>query len=214
MQCSDRLYTPTSYRTMPQCNKPRQRWRCWNRTHGGVINGGVSPKLLERNTIDQICATLAGFARNLPNMWATKGNVNPLCLPNLRKFARNLRPPLLRYLLFLSDWVSATVRAPRCRKVRAEAARRLSAGHGWLLRALRSFPMHSARLQPTAPQRLTGVPLASGALSVFGFCGFLRKFCGILRNFAEFCGILRIVAEFCGLFAEFCGMLRNFADKH
>ena len=58
-------------------------------------------------------------------------------------------------------------------------------------------------------QRLTGVPLASGALSVFGFCGCLRKFCGILRilriclgNFADFCGILwiclRNVAEFRG----------------
>ena len=63
-----------------------------------------------------------------------------------------------------------------------------------------------------ACQRLTGVPLASGALSVFGVCGFLRKFCGILRVFAEFCGFP--FAECCGIFAEFRGMLRNFADKH
>ena len=54
-------------------------------------------------------------------------------------------------------------------------------------------------------QRLTGVPLASGALSVFGFCGFLRKFCGILRMFVELCGF---VSECYGIFAEFCGFLR------
>ena len=53
-----------------------------------------------------------------------------------------------------------------------------------------------------AIQRLTGVPLASGALRVFGFCGFLRKFCGMLR----------IVADVCGILAEFCRISRNFAE--
>ena len=63
---------------------------------------------------------------------------------------------------------------------------------------------------PTHPfQRLTGVPLASGALSVFGFCGFLRKFCGILRIFAEFYRLLLIFAELLRKFAE---LSRNFAE--
>ena len=60
---------------------------------------------------------------------------------------------------------------------------------------------------PKLPQRLTGVPLASVALSVFGFCGFLRKFCGTLRIFSNFCGFF---ADFCGIFAEFRGILRIF----
>ena len=78
--------------------------QAWNRTNGGVINGGASPTIImERNNIGQTCAKFAGFARNLPNLLVTNRGANPLRLPNVRKFARNLRPPLLRYLLFLSE---------------------------------------------------------------------------------------------------------------
>ena len=47
----------------------------WNRTNGGVTNGGVSPKHAERNKIGRICAKLAGFARNWPNLLVITGGV-------------------------------------------------------------------------------------------------------------------------------------------
>ena len=67
----------------------------------------------------------------------------------------------------------------------------------------------SSKIVEISSQRLTGLPLASGALSVFGFCGFLRKFCFFrnLRIFAEFCGFF---SEFCGFFAEFRGFFAEF----
>ena len=72
----------------------------WNGTNGGEINGGVSQKNAATCKIGRICAKLAGFARNLREICA---NLRNLFLQTLRKFARNLRPRLLRYRLLLSE---------------------------------------------------------------------------------------------------------------
>ena len=66
----------------------------WNRTNGGVINGGVSPTIAERNKIDQICAKFAGFARKFTKFVGKKRGVNPLCLPNLREIYQICYGPL------------------------------------------------------------------------------------------------------------------------
>ena len=130
---------------------------------------------------------LPNFARNLPDLRKICGESAKSFLQKLRNVARNLRPRLLRYRLFLSDPETSPDHRKQVRRA-LDADRR-----------------------PESDQRLTlGVPLASGALSVVGFCGFLRKFCGILRMFAEFCGFLLIFADFCGLFAEFCGIFAEF----
>ena len=62
----------------------------WNRTNGGVMSGGASPKNTERNNICRICAKFTGFARNLPNLLAIKGprGCSPLRLPKLHKLGR------------------------------------------------------------------------------------------------------------------------------
>ena len=84
----------------------------WNGTDGGVINGGVSQKNAERFKIGRICAKLAGFARNVRKSCANLRKFANLLLQSLRKFARNLRPRLLRYRLFLSEPVPQAMRFP------------------------------------------------------------------------------------------------------
>ena len=71
----------------------------WKRTNGGVIDGGASPDIVERNNIDQIRATFCPDLHNIGQIcWLQKGaQIHCACLPELRKFARNLRPPLLQY---------------------------------------------------------------------------------------------------------------------
>ena len=148
-------------------------------------------------------AKLAEFARHWPDLRETCATFAQTCeivfATLTRNFARDLRPRLLRYRLFLSEPHFSAVLGnwgPRPRQKERSL---------WHLR-----DSH-------------GVPLASGALSVFGFCGFLRNFWIILRIFSEFCGCLRMfadclrkIAEFsrifadllrnvCGNFAEFCG---------
>ena len=85
----------------------------WNGTDGGVINGGVSQKNAETCKFGRICAKLAGFARNLRDICANLRKIANLFLQNLRKFARNLRPRLLRYRLFQSDLQAAPPGAAR-----------------------------------------------------------------------------------------------------
>ena len=48
-------------------------------------------------------ATFAEFARNWPDLREICANVRTCVAKSTRKFARNLRPRLLRYRLFLSD---------------------------------------------------------------------------------------------------------------
>ena len=42
-----------------------------------IINGGVSPKNVERNNIGRVCAKLAGLARNRTNLLVIKRVVSP-----------------------------------------------------------------------------------------------------------------------------------------
>ena len=62
------------------------------------------PNLSQTNAetykIGRICAKFAGFARTLREICAKFAK---LFLQQLRNFARNLRPRLLRYRLFLSE---------------------------------------------------------------------------------------------------------------
>ena len=43
------------------------------RNKRGCDKRGCKSKIVERNKLDQICAKLAGFARNLPNVLVIKG---------------------------------------------------------------------------------------------------------------------------------------------
>ena len=82
----------------------------WDGTNGGVINGGVSPTIAETNTIDTICAELAGFARNWLNSLGITRGVSPLVFatlarnwPDLRGFGRICYAPLCSYLIVASS---------------------------------------------------------------------------------------------------------------
>ena len=90
----------------------------WSRAPQGCLGSyGIFPSksTLEpnrRGCIKRGCKSQnCGKKQTLPNLREicricaklTNGGVSPLRLPNLRKFSRNLRPPLLRHLLFLSD---------------------------------------------------------------------------------------------------------------
>ena len=124
-----------------------------------------------------------------------------MCLPNLRRIARNLRPPLLRYLLFLSDPRGAPRAAPRPGPA--------SAAPGAGVPAARQRP----RGPPPSALRVGNFTRRKLKLRFCMFCGFLEileKFVVFRKSPQNLCIVFKQRSES----PQICAILRKTCAKN